>query len=134
MKPVNTTILYIDDDQDDIEMLQRALEIIDSSYQLQVANDGQKGLELLAILKQQGRLPRLIVLDINMPRMDGKMTFMNIKADSELAAIPLVIFSTSNSAMDKLFFQNKQVEYITKPVSFDHLVAVAKRLLKYVEK
>jgi CheY-like chemotaxis protein len=134
MKPPSIkTILYMDDDADDVEMLQQALNTIGTPYQLLIAPDGEQGLQLLARLKQDGQLPRLIVLDINMPGMDGKLTFVAIKKDPELATIPIVVFSTSNSPLDKLFFQRANVEYITKPISFPHLVSVAKKLLAYVE-
>jgi CheY-like chemotaxis protein len=127
------TILYIDDDQDDIELLQRAIDSLDSRFQMLTAFDGEEGLQQLSILHSENRLPSLIVLDINMPRMDGRMTFLNLKADEHLSTIPIVVFSTSNSPLDRLFFERGNVEYITKPVSFDHLVTVAKRLLSYME-
>jgi CheY-like chemotaxis protein len=124
-------ILYMDDDKDDIELLHQAIGTINSGYQLITAPDGEKGLALLRQKKMEAHLPTLIVLDINMPRLDGRLTFKRIREDRELANIPVVIFSTSNSPMDKLFFQNKNVEYITKPIQFEHLVEVAKRLLRY---
>ncbi len=95
------------------------------------ATDGKDALDRLADMKAAGKLPCLIVLDINMPRMDGKETFLAIRSDEALANIPVVIFSTSNSMMDKLFFQKKNVEYITKPIRFATLLEVAGRLLQY---
>lgn len=127
----NATILYIDDDADDVQMLHEALHSINPTYQLLKAGDGEEGLATLFEMAQQGELPCLIVLDINMPRLDGRQTFQRIKADPRLLTIPVVIFSTSNNPMDQMFFGGKNVEYITKPVNFSHLHQVAKRLLSY---
>ena len=113
-------------------MLTQAINSIDPAMKLLSAANGEEGLRLLGQLKEADQLPRLIVLDINMPRLDGKRTFKQLRSDPALALIPVVVFSTSSSALDKLFFQHQNVEYITKPLHFEHLVAVAKRLLVYL--
>jgi CheY-like chemotaxis protein len=127
----NTTILYVDDDEDDLEMLKDAIIAIDSSYQIVKASNGEDGLLQLLEMKQEKKLPCLIVLDINMPRLDGRQTFQRIKADETLSNIPIVIFSTSSNKMDKMFFAGKNIEYITKPIQFDHLQQVAQKLLSF---
>ena len=128
-----TCILYIDDDRDDFDMLSHAIREIDSTHEILEATNGEEGLALLKQLKTSGSLPCLIVLDINMPKLDGRQTFVKIKADAELRNIPIVVFSTSSSEVDKLFFKAKNVEYITKPYEYTHLVEVAKRLLDLCE-
>ncbi|RYF87157.1 MAG: response regulator [Chitinophagaceae bacterium] len=125
----NTVILYIDDDPDDVEMLQEAIRSINSGYQLRKAADGIEGLQLLQKMKGNGTLPCLIVLDLNMPGMDGRQTFIKIKQDDVLRSIPVVIFSTSSSSLDQLFFRDKNVEYITKPIQYLRLLEIAKKLL-----
>jgi CheY-like chemotaxis protein len=127
------TIVYMDDDRDDLQLLREALGRVEGSYNLLEASDGVEGLELLHRLKERSELPCLIVLDINMPRMDGRRTFQQIRKDAALAHIPVVIFSTSSSELDKLFFRGKNVEYITKPVHFDSLVAIAEHMLQHCE-
>jgi CheY-like chemotaxis protein len=134
MKQVkNSTILYMDDDSDDVQMLHEAILSLDTTYHLLEAPDGEKGFAKLQQLKDANSLPCLIVMDINMPRMDGRETFVKIKSDNVLSSIPIVIFSTSKSSVDKLFFQDEKVEYITKPLEFMHLIEVAKRLLSYCD-
>lgn len=127
----NHTILCADDDDDDIQMLQEAIKEVDGSYNLLKAHNGVDALNQLKALKQSGTLPCLVVLDINMPKMDGRQTFISIRSQAEYAHIPVVIFSTSSSPLDKMFFARKDVEYITKPINYDFLVEVAKRLLSY---
>ena len=132
MRPTkNTTILYIDDDADDILMLQDAIHSIDTGYQIEQASNGEEGLQQLHRMKQEGELPCLVVLDINMPKLDGRQTLQRIKADQHLSGIPIVIFSTSNNPMDKMYFNGKNIEYITKPIQYAHLQQVARKLLNY---
>ena len=89
------------------------------------------GISILNQMQKDGKLPCLIVMDINMPKLDGKQTFVKLKADQHFAAIPVVVFSTSSSAMDKMFFQSKGAAFITKPIRFEQLIAAATELLTY---
>lgn len=127
----NQTILLVDDDKDDLQMLQEAVRQLNNSYLLEEATDGEQGFTRLQLMKKEGRLPCLIVLDINMPRLDGRQTFRLIRSDSTLSHIPVVIFSTSSSEMDKRFFKGENVAYITKPVEFRSFLSIAKTLLEY---
>jgi CheY-like chemotaxis protein len=124
------TILCIDDDADDLQLLKEAIETIDASFIILQAQNGEEGLAQLKKLKAQNTLPCLIILDINMPKMDGRQTFQLIRADDGLASVPVVIFSTSSSPMDKMFFTKKDVEYFTKPISFQEFTDAAKKLLQ----
>ena len=130
MNDSNHTILFIDDDPEDVELMREALESIDpATHVIETAN----GLEGLAKLKgmrhtEEG-LPCLIVLDINMPRMNGRETFQSIKEDSNLSSIPLVVLSTSDNNNDKMFFNRKDVEYLSKPVDPGEFKEIAARML-----
>ena len=75
--------------------------------------------------KAGGSLPCLIIMDINMPKMDGKKAIQLIKADKDLSAIPLVIFTTSSSLVDKRYFELYNVQYVTKP---SHYSAFTKKV------
>ena len=82
-------------------------------------------------MQEADELPCLVVLDINMPRMDGKQTLVALQKDEDLSAIPVVLFSTSSSALDKSFSKAKHVELITKPFDFKSLYVTAHKLLSY---
>ena len=131
MEKHNKTILLADDDHDDLHLLTEVLKEIDPSYAIMQANDGEKAIEILREAKDSEHLPCLIVLDINMPKMDGKQTLVSIQNDLALSSIPVVMFSTSSSEVDKLFFKSKNVELITKPVEFRILYQVAVKMLNY---
>ncbi|MBD0297073.1 MAG: response regulator [Flavisolibacter sp.] len=128
---MNHTVLCIDDDPDDLQMLREALSTVDPKYTVVEASDGVEGMAQLEKMKQSEALPCLVVLDINMPKMDGRETFLSIRSDKELTDIPVVVFSTSNSMMDKMFFERKNVAYFTKPINFHELVEVASEMLRY---
>lgn len=122
-------VLIIDDDKDDLEMLQHALVDIDGEHRIVEAADGVYGLSVLNQMADKKELPCLIVLDINMPRMDGRETLLKIKSDEKLSKIPIVIFSTSSSPMDKTFFDRYRTAYFVKPINFEELKKTAARLI-----
>jgi CheY-like chemotaxis protein len=124
-------ILLIDDDEDDLLMLIRALKAMGSTYGIQIVQNGAEALERLKEMKMVGNLPSLIVMDINMPKMDGKQTIVALQQNEDFAAVPIVVFSTSSSAVDKLFFQKKNVEMISKPFEFGIFNKVALQMLSY---
>ena len=126
-------ILCIDDDPDDIAMLKEAFQSLGVDYDMDEAHNGEEGVVALRRMNEANRLPCLIVLDINMPKMDGREAFNAIRKESQFADIPVVIFSTSSSPMDKLFFSRKSVEYFVKPIDFQKLSDVASAFLKICE-
>jgi CheY-like chemotaxis protein len=125
------TILAIDDDPDDLGILNDALCAFDPDCVVVTAQNGAHGLKVLEELKANNNLPCLIVLDINMPVMDGRQTFSALKHDEALRDIPIVIFSTSSNAMDKAFFAGKATEYMVKPVNYNDFLMAAQRFLQH---
>jgi CheY-like chemotaxis protein len=125
------TLLCIDDDADDLQLLAEAVLHIDPQCHIIKAFDGMHGLALLQEMQRQQQLPSLIIMDINMPKLDGKQTFVRLQADGNLSHIPVVVFSTTSSPMDKLFFQSKGAAFITKPIRFEQLLETASELLSY---
>lgn len=122
-------ILHIDDDPDDQQLFTNALRSVSEHSQIIKAVDGSDGLDLLFLMKKSNSLPCMIVLDINMPKLNGRETCIAIKKDEVLSKIPLIILSTSSSILDITFFKALNVEYITKPTEYDHIVDVASAIL-----
>lgn len=123
--------MCVDDDADDIELLREALLSVEPSCELLIAKDGNEAIHLLTSLKEQKQLPCLIVLDVNMPRMDGRETAVWLSKDRQLSQIPLVVLSTSSSLVDKLFFERTSVDYLVKPFRIEELMAMARKLIGY---
>ena len=128
---IDKLVLLMDDDEDDREMLQKALHSIDAEHRIVEAHDGKHGLKQLQLLRDINCLPCLIVLDINMPGMDGKQAFMAIKADEQFSKIPVVVFSTSSSVLDRMFFERQNTVYFVKPIKMHELATAASRMINY---
>lgn len=134
-KPI--TILMADDDADDRRLTKEALEESRVANALQFVNDGE---ELLQYLKREGKYagqdaaprPGLILLDLNMPRKDGRTALKEIKSDPVLRQIPVVILTTSKADEDIYRSYDLGVNsYIVKPVTFEALVDILQTLEKY---
>ena len=130
-------IVVADDDADDRMLIEEALEESRLSNPVDFCVDG---LDLLEYLKREGKwaelsgqpLPGLILLDLNMPRMDGRTALSHIKADEKLKRIPVVILTTSKSEEDIIRTYGLGVNsFITKPVTFDGLVTIVQALTHY---
>lgn len=124
-------ILCVDDDADDLMMLREAFEANGCHYEVQIASDGEEALTRLRSTKPGQNLPSLIVLDVNMPKIDGRETLLALQSDAALAKIPVVAYSTSSSPLDKLFFNRLNVAFFTKPSYFNELETVAATMLHF---
>jgi CheY-like chemotaxis protein len=124
-------ILHIDDDEDDRALLKEAIFEQDATIVVRDISNGKEGIAFLQRAKQLGGLPSLIVLDMNMPAMDGRQVAIEIRKDQELASIPLVIFTTSPYDTDKDFAVKEGIEIFLKPTSQQKLVQVVDKLLSY---
>ena len=122
------TILYIDDDADDREFLSDAIKSADPAVEVKTATNGKEALDYLDRSKESNP-PCLIVLDLNMPVMDGKQTFSEIRKDTNYHQIPLVIFSSSEKPSDKKMFNDLGVEYYSKPTNIHYLSELANKFV-----
>ena len=124
-------ILCVDDDIDDSALLFDAVKKTDPSMYIVEVHNGEEALIYLNKAKTFSLLPSLIILDVNMPRIDGKQTLVRIKEDEELKRIPVVIFTTSGNQRDKLFFAHYGVDLYTKPDRASEYRTLIEQLLKY---
>lgn len=122
-------ILCVDDDQDDCLWIREAIHEADPSLHVVSNNNGQEAMDTLHRLAESGNQPCLILLDINMPVMDGKQTLAAIRQNPQFANIPVVILTTSSSSMDQLFCARYGVGMVTKPHALAQMKAVVKDLV-----
>ena len=136
-KPESITILMADDDEDDRLMTKEALEEARLVNEIRFVEDGE---ELMDYLNQRGKYeggknaprPGLILLDLNMPKKDGREALKEIKTDPNLRQIPIVVMTTSKAEEDIYKSYDLGVNsFITKPVSFDGMVFVITTLANY---
>ena len=128
------TILIAEDDQDDQLLVEEAFQEAGADTDLTFVHDGA---ELLDVLRGRGDHrapdePALVLLDLNMPRVDGRRALQEIKSDPRLKRIPVVVLTTSRAEEDILQSYDLGVNsFIVKPVTFDGLVDVVKVLSDY---
>jgi CheY-like chemotaxis protein len=124
-------ILLVEDNPGDVRLAQEALRDAKVCNRMTVARDG---VEALAILRREGEhadapVPDLILLDLNLPRMDGREVLAEIKSDPNLRRIPVVILTTSEAEEDILRAYNLNANcYITKPVDLEQFVRVVRAI------
>ncbi len=133
-------ILLVEDNPADVRLTEEALSEGNIPYHLKVAGDGEEALAVLRKIGdyQDAARPDLILLDLNLPRKDGRECLAEIKADPELKRIPVVVLTTSQAEADiQQCYELHANCYITKPVDFDRFTnvvsAVEEFWLKVVE-
>lgn len=137
LNPKSIVILMADDDEDDVLLTQKALQkgkLLNTLYRVQ---DGEELLDYLlhrGAYSESAEAPRpgIILLDLNMPKKDGREALMELKTHEELKDIPIVVFTTSKAEED--IYRSYQLgvnSFITKPVTFEGLIEVMQTLGKY---
>jgi CheY-like chemotaxis protein len=124
-------VVLVEDDQVDVMNVRRAFKKNNITNPLFVAGNGVEALELL----RSGSVPkknRVVLLDLNMPKMNGIEFLREIRADAELALTPVVVLTTSNEDKDRVeAFQLNVSGYLLKPVTFTSFVEMMAALNKY---
>ena len=131
MNPKLLNILLVEDDEVDVMNVRRAFKANDIANPLFVVGNGVEALEKL----RSGELPaerRLVLLDLNMPRMNGIEFLVELRRDPELAATPVVVLTTSNNDRDRVQAYDLNVAgYLVKPVTFAEFAELMATLNKY---
>jgi CheY-like chemotaxis protein len=124
-------VLLVEDDPGDVMMTREAFHDYKLNNELHVVSDGA---EAMAFLRQEGEYvgrprPDLVLLDLNLPRMDGRQVLEAIKSDPELASIPVVVLTTSENEDDVLRSYSLHANaYVTKPVDFQRFIEVVRQI------
>ena len=129
LEPIN--ILLVEDDPGDVLMTQEAFEHHKIRNSLHIVKDGVEALEFLRREGQYENAPRpgLILLDLNLPRKDGREVLSEVKNDAELRSIPVVVLTTSEAEEDILRSYSLYANaYVTKPVDFDRFIEVVRQI------
>jgi two-component system, chemotaxis family, response regulator Rcp1 len=127
-------ILLVEDNPGDVRLTREALKEAKFRNKVQVVGDGVEALEYL---RQQGQYagavrPHLIMLDLNLPRMDGREVLAAIKKDGDLRRIPVVVLSSSEAETDiARAYELHANAYVTKPVDIDHFLQVVKAIEEF---
>jgi len=122
-------VLLIEDDTIEIMKLNRTISKLDLNHNIIEANNGEQA---LSILKNEDFLPDIILLDLNMPKINGIEFLKIIKNDSHLKYLPIIILTTSNNRKDLLeCYKIGIAGYVLKPLKYDDYVSKIEKLLAY---
>ena len=128
-------LLLVEDDEVDVMNVRRAFKKNNITNPLYVASNGLEALEMLRGEGEGISVPpqrRLILLDLNMPKMNGIEFLRELRADTDLKVIPVIVLTTSNEDRDKVEAYNMNVAgYILKPVTFSNFIEAIATLNKY---
>ncbi|HEY0452908.1 response regulator [Actinophytocola sp.] len=124
-------VLLVEDDDGDVLMTKEAFEYHKIRNRLHVVNDGEQALQFLRREGEYADAPRpgLILLDLNLPRVDGREVLAELKDDPELRMIPVVVLTTSESEEDIVRSYSLHANaYVSKPVDFDRFIEVVRHI------
>ena len=127
-------ILWVEDNVGDILLIKEAFNEAGVIHRLTVVNDGEEAMDYLFRRRSyvKAQRPDLIILDLNLPKKSGREVIAEIKADSELSQIPLVVLTSSSHDQDVLTGLDPQRSiYLVKPLSFAAIVDMAKQIQSF---
>ncbi|WP_052324245.1 response regulator [Flavihumibacter sp. ZG627] len=126
------SILFAEDDEDDREFLMHALRNVGSYHKVHMATNGKEALEILFNLSPEDGLPCVIILDLNMPVLDGIQTLEILNHKASFQHIPKIIFTTSASEIDRVRSLSKgATDFVVKPSNMPDFVKTVEGMLRY---
>lgn len=129
--PPKSLVLYADDDADDLELFHDAFKSYSKHITLQTFYDGAALLDYIRSLDACDPRPCLIILDINMPRLNGKQTLEQLRNLKGYEAMPVVLFSTSNMPAEQAFASAFDAGFVTKPLHAEQIHQIIDQMLDH---
>jgi CheY-like chemotaxis protein len=126
-------ILYVEDDEDDQQLIKDSLQKYSHDIEIVIHNNGVEAVSYLNNLSPSDSTPCLIILDINMPKMNGIEALKQIRKNNRFAKIPAILFTTSSQPLDKKFAAEYKAGFITKPIDAAQMKYIAETFIKYCE-
>ena len=129
--PPKHLVVYADDDIDDLKFVEQAFSESLSNIELVTVRDGDKAIDYLSQLSILDPNPCLIILDVNMPRLNGRETLQKIRKMNRFENIPVVLFTTSSMEQDRNFALQYNAGFITKPLDIIQMQRIADQFIEY---
>jgi CheY-like chemotaxis protein len=129
--PLKNIVFYADDETDDLELVENAFDRYTNNVKVVTAKDGVQALSYLKSLNHNTLLPCLIILDINMPLVNGRDVLKRVKEMPLLASVPVVLFSTSSSPLDKEFAKKFNAGFVTKPLDISQMQMITELFVNH---
>jgi len=129
--PEKNIVLYADDDPDDLMLVKDAFSKYSQNIEVVTASDGAEALSYLKNLSYSDSAPCLIILDINMPRLNGKEALINIRNMKRFEDIPVVLFTTSSQPADKTFANAYNAGFLKKPIDISQMEIITDQFIQH---
>jgi CheY-like chemotaxis protein len=130
---ISRYVIFADDDADDMELITGFLKEFDNQLRVFEFKDGKEVITFLDGSARGGQPPLLIILDVNMPRLNGKETLATIRRHPVYRHVPVVLYTTSNNESDLLYCKQLDASFINKPNGYDGVRQVAKMLAEFCQ-
>ena len=124
-------VFYADDDTDDLELVRDAFDKFTNNVEVVTAKDGVQALAYLQSLNDFTLAPCLIILDVNMPLLNGRDVLKKIKEMPPISSVPVVLFSTSSSTLDKEFAKKYNAGFVTKPLDISQMEMITELFIDH---
>jgi CheY-like chemotaxis protein len=124
-------VLYADDDPDDLQLVQEAFEQYANDVTVVTAANGSEALSYLEKITDQDPLPCLVILDVNMPVLDGKQALVRMRSHPRLKQVPVVLFTTSSMPADQHYAQQYKAGFITKPLNIKQMEMITDQFIAH---
>ena len=124
-------VLYADDDPDDLELVQDAFFRYAQNVDVVTAGDGQRVLSFLRGLGEEDPAPCLIILDINMPGLNGKETLRHLRSMDRFELVPVVLFTTSSMPGDRTYAEQYGAGFVTKPLDLAQMEVITELFIDH---
>lgn len=129
--PSTNLVVYADDDHDDIELVEEAFRQYASNVEVLTFSNGSEALSFFKDSSEGDPLPCLIILDINMPMINGKEVLIRLRQMERYQRTPVVLFTTSSMPVDKSFAQRYNAGFVTKPLGFEQMRIIAEEFMAH---
>ncbi|RYD95536.1 MAG: response regulator [Sphingobacteriales bacterium] len=124
-------VLYADDDADDLQLVQDAFSEFAQEVEVVTVSDGGQALRFLEGLQTMDPLPCLIILDVNMPVVDGKQVLRELRTMDRYSDVPVVLFTTSSLPADQAFASKYKAGFITKPLHYRQMEQITDQFISH---
>ena len=124
-------IFYADDDPDDLYLVEDAFSTYANNVEVVTASDGAKALHYLENIQEPEAKPCLIILDINMPEMNGKDVLVKLRQMDQFAETPVVLFTTSTQPLDVIFAKKYKAGFVSKPLNLKQMESITDQFIDH---
>ncbi len=124
-------VLYADDDTDDLELVQEAFSRYSKNVEVVTVKDGSQVLSYLQRLSDEDPMPCLVILDINMPVLNGKEVLKRLRDYDRFEALPAVLFTTSSLPQDQNFASKYHAGFVTKPLDVAQMEVITELFIDH---